>query len=184
MALLERFYDHTQGTTLLNGQDMRLFNVKSIRSKIDYVGQEPVLFALTIADTIRQGCQEASDADVGRSADAAQLDFIKALPQGLQTYVGAGGSQFSGSQKQRLAIARALVKKPSVLFFDETTSALDSRPEKMIQETIDAIGSAARTRRSWISSKPCRRGCRPTLAPVAPNSLEARSSALPSLGPL
>ncbi len=97
MALLERFYDHTQGTMLLNGQDMRLFNVKFIRSKIGYVGQEPVLFASTIADTIRQGCQEASDADVGRSADAAQLDLIKALPQGLQTYVGTGGSQFSGS---------------------------------------------------------------------------------------
>ena len=103
----------------------------------------PVLFATTIASNIRQGCPEPSDAAVGRSADAAQLDFARALPQGLQTYVGTGGSQFSGGQKQWIAIARALFMEPSVLFLDETTSALGSRSEQRFQEIIDAIGACA-----------------------------------------
>eukprot|EP00928_Gymnodinium_smaydae_P033185 TRINITY_DN23836_c0_g1_i1.p1 TRINITY_DN23836_c0_g1~~TRINITY_DN23836_c0_g1_i1.p1 ORF type:complete len:1336 (+),score=227.56 TRINITY_DN23836_c0_g1_i1:98-4009(+) len=141
MALLERFYDPTDGCVLVNGKDLKMFSVRSFRRCIGYVGQEPVLFATDVRSNIMQGCPEASDDDFKRAASVAQLDFIKRLPDAFETYVGSGGSQFSGGQKQRIAIARALVKKPSLLFLDEATSALDSNSEKMMQDTIDSIGS-------------------------------------------
>ena len=110
------------------------------------MGQEPVLFATTVASSIRQGCPEACDTAVGRSADAAQLAFVRALPQGLQSCVGTGGSQSSGGQKQRIAIARGLMVEPSVLSLDEASSGLDSRSEELVQVAIDAIGACAEGR--------------------------------------
>jgi ATP-binding cassette, subfamily B (MDR/TAP), member 1 len=141
MALLERFYDPIEGSVLVNGEDLKLFAVSSYRKQIGYVGQEPVLFATSVRNNIMQGSSDASEEDFLRATQYAQLDFIKSLPGSFDTYVGSGGSQFSGGQKQRIAIARALLKKPSVLFLDEATSALDSASEKMIQATIDEIGS-------------------------------------------
>lgn len=141
MALLERFYDPTSGQVLVNGQDLKNFSVKSYRQQIGYVGQEPVVFATSVRENIMQGCNAATDADFKRACSMAQLDFVDSLPKKFDTYMGTGGSQFSGGQKQRVAIARALLKKPSLLFLDEATSALDNNSEKMIQETIDNLGS-------------------------------------------
>ncbi len=87
----------------------------------------PVLFAVAIANNIRQGCWEPSDVAVGRSAEAAQLDFVRALPQRLQIFVGTGGSQFSGGQKQCISRAKALTMESSMTLLDEITSALGSR---------------------------------------------------------
>mmetsp|Transcript_104268 Transcript_104268/g.185314 ORF Transcript_104268/g.185314 Transcript_104268/m.185314 type:complete len:1286 (-) Transcript_104268:252-4109(-) len=140
MALLERFYDPSEGKVLVNMEDLRNFSVSSYRKQIGYVGQEPVLFATSARANIMMGCPGATEADFQRATADAQLDFIEALPGKFETYVGSGGSQFSGGQKQRIAIARALLKKPSVLFLDEATSALDSASERMIQATIDEIG--------------------------------------------
>eukprot|EP00929_Paragymnodinium_shiwhaense_P050623 TRINITY_DN25498_c0_g1_i1.p1 TRINITY_DN25498_c0_g1~~TRINITY_DN25498_c0_g1_i1.p1 ORF type:complete len:1274 (-),score=282.09 TRINITY_DN25498_c0_g1_i1:575-4396(-) len=142
MALLERFYDPAEGKVLINGQDLREFSISSYRKQIGYVGQEPVLFATSVKQNILQGCPGATDEDFERVTKFAQLGFVNELPQKFDTYVGSGGSQFSGGQKQRIAIARALIKKPSLLFLDEATSALDNNSERMIQATIDSIGSS------------------------------------------
>ncbi|CAE8647120.1 unnamed protein product, partial [Polarella glacialis] len=141
MAILERFYDPSAGQVLVNGEDLKLFSIRSYRAQVGYVGQEPVLFATSVRENILQGFPTASEEAFQRAITHAQLDFVKSLPQQFETYVGSGGSQFSGGQKQRIAIARALLKSPSVLFLDEATSALDSNSEKMIQSTIDDIGS-------------------------------------------
>lgn len=143
MALLERFYDPIAGAVLVNNQDLRNLNIQSYRKQIGYVGQEPVLFATSVRANIMQGCSGATEEDLKAAAKNAQLDFIQNLPQQFDTYVVSGGSQFFGGQKQRIAIARALLKKPSVLFLDEATSALDSSSEKMIQKTIDDLGRSS-----------------------------------------
>lgn len=142
MALLERFYDPTEGRVLVNGEDLRSFAVKSFRAQVGYVGQEPVLFAASVKANLIQSKSDATDEEIKKVAKMVQLDFVNKLPQGFDTYVGSGGSQFSGGQKQRIAIARALLKNPSVLFLDEATSALDSNSEREIQATIDDIGNS------------------------------------------
>eukprot|EP00928_Gymnodinium_smaydae_P031027 TRINITY_DN22912_c0_g1_i1.p1 TRINITY_DN22912_c0_g1~~TRINITY_DN22912_c0_g1_i1.p1 ORF type:complete len:1253 (-),score=215.99 TRINITY_DN22912_c0_g1_i1:128-3886(-) len=141
MSLLERFYDPSAGAIFLNGEDMRQVSPASLRSLIGYVGQEPVLFASSVRKNILYGCPTATEADVKEAAELAQLSFLNALPDGFDTFVGSGGSQFSGGQKQRIAIARAMLRKPSILFLDEATSALDNVSERMIQETLEHIGS-------------------------------------------
>ena len=151
MALLERFYDPSEGKVLVNGKDLRNINVQSYRKQIGYVGQEPVLFATSVRENILQGSSGASEEDFEAAATQAQLDFVRGLPKGFDTYVGSGGSQFSGGQKQRIAIARALLKKPSLLFLDEATSALDSRSEKMIQRTIDSLGKTTAGKMTIVS---------------------------------
>eukprot|EP00403_Amphidinium_massartii_P018274 CAMPEP_0178429642 /NCGR_PEP_ID=MMETSP0689_2-20121128/30907_1 /TAXON_ID=160604 /ORGANISM="Amphidinium massartii, Strain CS-259" /LENGTH=1274 /DNA_ID=CAMNT_0020051469 /DNA_START=66 /DNA_END=3890 /DNA_ORIENTATION=- len=143
MALMERFYDPQSGFVKVNGIDIKTFAVKTLRRRIGYVGQEPVLFATSVKDNILQGSVGATSADLEQVAREAELSFIDALPDKMNTYVGSGGSQFSGGQKQRIAIARALIKKASVLFFDEATSALDNKSEKMIQGTIDNIAQGS-----------------------------------------
>ena len=149
MNLLLRFYDPLQGAVLLDGVDIRTFNVRWLRNKMGYVGQEPVLFAGTIAENIAygvdkhvDGAQEASSLR-SRVEVAARLanahDFITAFPQGYDTDVGANGGSMSGGQKQRIAIARALIKQPAVLLLDEATSALDAASERIVQQSIDDL---------------------------------------------
>lgn len=151
MSLLERFYDPIRGTVMVNGRDIRNFSVSSLRRHIGYVGQEPVLFATSVRTNIMQGSSQASETDLQDVLRTAQLSFLNELPDGVETFVGSGGSQFSGGQKQRIALARALIKNPSVLFLDEATSALDSTSEKIIQNTIESIGSVSSSGMTIVS---------------------------------
>lgn len=138
LHLLQRFYDPTKGAVLIDDCDIRSLNINSLRSNIATVGQEPVLFSMTIGENIRYGLPSATDEQVIAAAQSSGAhDFISRLPQGYNTMVGESGSQFSGGQRQRIAIARALVQNPKILLLDEATSALDYHSEKYVQETLD-----------------------------------------------
>ncbi|NXA32825.1 ABCBB protein, partial [Eudromia elegans] len=140
VQLLERFYDPEQGAVLIDGHDTKKVNVEFLRSKIGVVSQEPVLFDCSIADNIKYGSatQELSMAEVVEAARKAQLhDFVMSLPQKYETNVGAQGSQLSRGQKQRIAIARAIIRDPKILLLDEATSALDTESEKTVQAALD-----------------------------------------------
>ncbi|XP_064907342.1 ATP-binding cassette sub-family B member 5 isoform X1 [Columba livia] len=147
VQLLQRFYDPVQGEITLDGQDIRALNVKWLRENIGIVSQEPVLFATTIAENIRYGREDISDAEIEQAAkEANAFDFISKLPDKFNTMVGERGAQLSGGQKQRIAIARALAKNPKILLLDEATSALDTQSESIVQAALDK----ARTGRTTI----------------------------------
>ncbi|TSM94690.1 Bile salt export pump [Bagarius yarrelli] len=140
VQLLERFYDPDIGRVLIDGHDSTYINVPFLRSKIGIVSQEPVLFDCSIVDNIRYGDnqRELSMDNVIAAAKKAQLhEFVMSLPEKYDTNVGAQGSQLSRGQKQRIAIARAIVRDPKILLLDEATSALDTESEKTVQEALD-----------------------------------------------
>ena len=146
--LLFRFYDIQSGRLLIDGQDIRDITQASLRQAVGIVPQDTVLFNDTIAYNIRYGKPQATDAEVREAARAAQLDsFIAQLPDGYETSVGERGLKLSGGEKQRLAIARTLLKHPAMLIFDEATSALDSRTERALQEELTKL---ARNRTTLI----------------------------------
>lgn len=119
---------------------MKELNLSWLRSKIGVVGQEPTLFATTIAENIRYGKLSASQEDIERAAKRAKVHkFIKGLPNGYESIIGERGTQLSGGQKQRIAIARALIRKPSILLLDEATSALDTTSEAEVQAALDSV---------------------------------------------
>eukprot|EP00931_Biecheleriopsis_adriatica_P061611 TRINITY_DN3704_c0_g1_i7.p1 TRINITY_DN3704_c0_g1~~TRINITY_DN3704_c0_g1_i7.p1 ORF type:complete len:1293 (-),score=288.25 TRINITY_DN3704_c0_g1_i7:505-4383(-) len=142
LALLERFYDPLQGMVLVNNKDLKTISIRSYREQIGFVGQEPVLFATSVRDNVLMGKRDVTHDEFNRLAEYAQLGFVNDLMQKFDTFVGSGGNQFSGGQKQRIAIARALIKNPSVLFLDEATSALDSISEDKLKQTMDKIGKS------------------------------------------
>uniref|UniRef100_A0A8C3PXH7 ATP-binding cassette sub-family B member 5 n=1 Tax=Chrysolophus pictus TaxID=9089 RepID=A0A8C3PXH7_CHRPC len=149
VQLLQRFYDPDQGevSVTLDGRDIRTLNVKWLRENIGIVSQEPVLFATTIAENIRYGREDISDAEIEQAAkEANAFDFISRLPDKFNTMVGERGAQLSGGQKQRIAIARALARNPKILLLDEATSALDTQSEYVVQAALDK----ARTGRTTI----------------------------------
>ena len=126
MQLLERFYDVQGGQVLIDGQDIKEINLKSYRSLVGYVGQEPVLFATSIRENLKYGKEDATEEEMIHALKQSNAwEFVEKTEKRLDTFMGIGGGQFSGGQKQRIAIARALLKNPSVLFLDEATSALD-----------------------------------------------------------
>uniref|UniRef100_A0A663MJ43 Bile salt export pump n=1 Tax=Athene cunicularia TaxID=194338 RepID=A0A663MJ43_ATHCN len=139
VQLLERFYDPEKGS-LIDGHDTKKINVQFLRSKIGIVSQEPVLFDCSIADNIKYGSntKEATMEKVIEAAQKAQLhDFVMSLPDKYESNVGAQGSQLSRGQKQRIAIARAIIRDPKILLLDEATSALDTESEKTVQAALD-----------------------------------------------
>ena len=136
-ALLARLWEPTRGAILLDGQDLRGLELKSLRARIGVVTQETYLFHATVAENLRYGRPDAPDAEVIAAARAAQIhDFIAALPQGYDTLVGERGLRLSGGERQRIAIARALLKDPRLLVLDEATSALDAANEALVQEAL------------------------------------------------
>jgi ATP-binding cassette subfamily B protein len=138
--LLFRFYDVTGGRILIDGQDIRDVTQTSVRAAIGMVPQDTVLFNDTIRYNIRYGRWEASDVEVEEAARQAQIDgFIRLAPKGYETEVGERGLKLSGGEKQRVAIARTILKSPPILLLDEATSALDSHTEKDIQDELDRV---------------------------------------------
>jgi ATP-binding cassette subfamily B protein len=138
--LLFRFYDVTGGRILVDNQDLRDVTQKSLRAAIGMVPQDTVLFNDTIRYNIRYGRWEATDAEVEEAAQLAQIDrFIRMSPKGYETEVGERGLKLSGGEKQRVAIARTILKAPPILLLDEATSALDSHTEKEIQDALDRV---------------------------------------------
>lgn len=138
--LLFRFYDVTGGAVEIDGQDVRDVTQESVRHAIGMVPQDTVLFNDTIAYNIRYGRPDASDDEVREAARMAQIhDFIENLPQGYQSEVGERGLKLSGGEKQRVAIARTILKAPPILILDEATSALDTHTEREIQSALDQV---------------------------------------------
>jgi ABC-type transport system involved in Fe-S cluster assembly fused permease/ATPase subunit len=146
--ILLRFYDVAGGRVTIDGQDIRDVTQLSLRAALGVVPQDTVLFNDTILYNIRYGRPDATDEEVREAARLAQIDsFICALPQGYSTMVGERGLKLSGGEKQRVAIARTILKGPPILLLDEATSALDSHTEKEIQDALDRI---ARTRTTVV----------------------------------
>jgi ATP-binding cassette, subfamily B, heavy metal transporter len=138
--LLFRFYDVSDGRILIDNQDLREITQSSLRRHIGVVPQDTVLFNDTIGYNILYGRPEATQSEVEEAARLAQIhEFIASLPQGYSTQVGERGLKLSGGEKQRVAIARTILKNPSILIFDEATSALDSHKEKEIQQALTQI---------------------------------------------
>jgi ATP-binding cassette subfamily B protein len=138
--LLFRLYDVSGGTISIDGQDIRRVTQDSLRAVTGMVPQDTVLFNDTIRYNIRYGRWDAADAEVERAAQLAQIDtFIRMSPKGYETQVGERGLKLSGGEKQRVAIARTVLKAPPILVLDEATSALDSHTEHEIQEALDRV---------------------------------------------
>ena len=138
--LLFRFYDVTAGRVLVDGQDVRQVTQDSLREAIGIVPQDTVLFNDTIYYNLAYGRPDASREEIEAAAGMAHIrDFIESLPQGYQTVVGERGLKLSGGEKQRIAIARAILKRPRIMVFDEATSSLDTQTEQAIQETLAEV---------------------------------------------
>ena len=141
-----RFYDVTGGRILIDGQDIRDVTQNSLRRNIGIVPQDTVLFNDTIAYNIAYGRPDATRAEVERAAEMAQIgDFIRSLPAGFDTEVGERGLKLSGGEKQRVAIARTILKAPPILILDEATSALDTKTEEEIQSSLDEVAQGRTT---------------------------------------
>lgn len=140
VQLIERFYDPDEGEVLLDGVNVKQYNLKWLRDQIGLVNQEPRLFARTIRENILNGKLDATEAEINNAVvNANAANFVSNLPNGLETFAGEGGAQLSGGQKQRIAIARAILRDPAILLLDEATSALDAESEKVVQETLDRL---------------------------------------------
>jgi ATP-binding cassette subfamily B protein len=143
--MLLRFYDPKQGGIRMGDTDLRDMDRADFRAQIALVPQDAVIFADTARENIRFGRPDATDAEVEAAAQAAAAhEFLSALPDGYDTYVGERGVMLSGGQKQRIAIARAILRNAPILLLDEATSALDAESERLVQQAVDRL-SADRT---------------------------------------
>ncbi len=138
--LIPRFFDPTSGRILVDGQNLRDVELAGLRRQIGIVPQETLLFGGTVRENIQYGRLEASQEEIETAARAANAhEFIQELPQGYETVVGERGARLSGGQKQRIAIARAILKNPSILLLDEATSSLDSESEGLVQQALERL---------------------------------------------
>ena len=138
--LAERFYDPDGGRVLLDGVDLRDADPADVRQRIAMVPQDTVIFAASARDNLRYGNWDASEDQLWQAArDANAEEFLRALPDGLDTYMGEGGARLSGGQRQRIAIARALLRDAPLLLLDEATSALDAESERLVQDALDRL---------------------------------------------
>jgi ATP-binding cassette subfamily B protein len=138
--LAERFYDPDEGRVLLDGVDLKDADPADVRQRIAMVPQETVIFAASARDNLRYGNWNASEEELWQAArDANAEQFLRALPEGLDTYMGEGGARLSGGQRQRIAIARALLRDAPLLLLDEATSALDAESERLVQDALDRL---------------------------------------------
>ena len=138
--LAERFYDPEQGTIRIDGVPLPQADPSEIRKRIALVPQDGLLFAASARDNVRYGAWGASDDAIWEAARAANAeDFLRALPQGLDTFLGEDGARLSGGQRQRIAIARALLRDAPILLLDEATSALDAESERLVQGALDRL---------------------------------------------
>jgi len=138
--LAERFYDPDSGRVLLDGVDLKDSDPADVRHRIAMVPQETIMFAASARDNLRYGNWDASEDEIWQAArDANAEEFLRALPQGLDTFMGEGGARLSGGQRQRIAIARALLRDAPLLLLDEATSALDAESERLVQDALDRL---------------------------------------------
>lgn len=137
MQLIPRLYDVTQGAVLVGGVDVRNYDIQALREEVSVVLQKNVLFSGTIKENLRWGNKDATEEELVRVCKLAQADdFIRSFPDGYDTYIEQGGTNVSGGQKQRLCIARALLKKPKILILDDSTSAVDTRTDALIRKAF------------------------------------------------
>ena len=138
--LLPRFYDVNSGSIKINGEDIRTFDIPSLRNNISFVFQDNYLFTGSIRENILMGKPDATEAELAEAAKLAHLDeFLGTLPEGIDTIVGERGSSLAGGQRQRVAIARALIKNAPIVILDEATSALDNESEAIVQKALDNL---------------------------------------------
>ncbi len=146
IQLLLRFYDPQSGAIRIDGTDLRDMARGEFRKRIALVPQDPVIFAATARENIRFGRPDATDAEVEAAARAAAAhEFLAALPEGYETYVGERGVMLSGGQKQRIAIARAILRDAPILLLDEATSALDAESERAVQVAVERLAQGRTT---------------------------------------
>jgi ATP-binding cassette subfamily B protein len=146
LALLLRFYDPQRGVIELDGVDIAAASPEDVRARIGLVPQDPSIFSATVADNIRYGRPDATEAEVRAAAEAASAaGFIAALPEGYATHLGARGVTLSGGQRQRIAIARAILRDAPVLLLDEATSALDAESERAVQDALERLSRGRTT---------------------------------------
>lgn len=137
VQLIPRLYDATEGTVKVGGVDVRNYDITTLRNEVAMVLQKNILFSGTIIDNLRWGCEDASEDEIIRACKLAQADeFIESFPDKYDTYIEQGGSNVSGGQKQRLCIARALLKKPKILILDDSTSAVDTKTDLLIRKAF------------------------------------------------
>jgi subfamily B ATP-binding cassette protein MsbA len=138
--LVPRLYDVSKGSVMIAGKNIKDLSIKSLRDHISIVTQEPILFNESVKDNIRYGKMDATDLEIENAAKAAfAYDFITGFPQGFDTIIGELGSRLSGGEKQRICIARALIKDAPILILDEATSALDSQAERVVQKALENL---------------------------------------------